>query len=306
VIAFLLAVLVLAGIFGIVFLIGRLRPKKPETTVKARAVVAKAKKERRAQGSPWVLRAAILLLVLAAASLVAGLAQFRFAKTEKGPTIMLVIDASQTMDRTDIVPTRLVAAQNAARAFLQKLPPEFKVGLVTYAIQPAVLATPTTDHAAVETALASPPRGDRTVIGEGLSAALDTIESEWGRNGRTDSAVILLSDGLDTSADTIAPLDVATRAHSMGVPIDTVVLGQTGTPHGVDMELMSQIATTTGGSVSTASTAGELTSVYQTLGGQLSTQLEIGSRAQFFIPVAVLLAMLASVLVVMRLSRPQY
>jgi hypothetical protein len=58
--------------------------------------------------------------------------------------------------------------------------------------------------------------------------------------------------------------------------------------------------------VSTASTAGELTSVYQTLGGQLSTQLEIGSRAQFFIPVAVLLAMLASVLVVRRLSRPEY
>ena len=303
--AFVIAVFVLAGIVGVVFLVGRLRPKRA-TTVRGREAEARAKSRRRTEGSPWVMRAAILLLVLAAASLVAGLAQFRFAKTENGPTVVLVIDASETMDRTDIAPTRLVAAQNAARAFLAKLPAAFKVGLVTYAIRPAVLATPTTDHGAVETALASPPRGDHTVIGEGLSAALDTIESEWGRDGRTDAAVILLSDGLDTRVDTVAPLDVAARAHSMGVPIDTVVLGQTDTPSGVDMELMSQIAATTGGSVSTASTAGELTSVYQTLGGQLSTQLEIGSRAQFFIPVAVLLAMLASVLVVRRLSRPQY
>jgi Ca-activated chloride channel family protein len=166
---------------------------------------------------------------------------------------------------------------------LEKLPADFRVGPVTYAIEPAILAQPTTDHDQVLKALASPPRGNRTVIGEGLSASIDVVETQWSNEGRTDAAVILLSDGLDTPKDSIDPLDAATRASSLGLPVYTVVLGQSGTPGGANASLVTQIATTTGGSVSTASTAGELTSVYQTLGSRLSTELKIGSKPQLFL-----------------------
>jgi Ca-activated chloride channel family protein len=258
--------------------------------------------------SKWLPRLTILLIVLAVGSLAAALAQFKLTKTkaEDAPIVMLVMDASMTMSRTDIAPNRLAAAQSAARTFLEQLPANFRVGLVTFAIEPAVLAEPTTDHEQVLAALDSPPRGNRTVMGEGLAASLDTIESLWSEAGRTDSAVILLSDGLDTPQDQIDPLEAAARARSLELPVHTVILGLTGTAGGANEELMSQIANTTGGSVSTASTAGELTDVYQTLGSKLSTQLKIGSTAQVYVPLAVLFSIGAAVLVLMSFSRQKF
>jgi len=301
------AVLVLAALIAVVLrLTKRESPQKPVRRGGPSRTVAKRSSFAT---SPWLPRLTILLIVLTVASLAAAFAQFRVTKTQTrttAPIVMLVVDASKTMDSTDITPNRLAAAQDAARTFLQQLPAEFRVGLVTFAVEPAVLAQPTADHEQVLAALESPPRGNRTVIGEGLAASLDTIESTWSEEGQTDSAVILLSDGLDTPTDQVDPLDAATRARSLGLPVYTVVLGLTGTPGGANMELMSQIATTTGGSVSTASTAGELTSAYQTLGTQLSTELQIGSKAQIFVPLAILFAIAAALLVLMGSSRSRF
>jgi Ca-activated chloride channel family protein len=53
-----------------------------------------------------------------------------------------VIDASNSMDATDVGPNRLSAAESAAQAFLQKLPPDFAVSLVSFADEPKVLVEP--------------------------------------------------------------------------------------------------------------------------------------------------------------------
>jgi Ca-activated chloride channel family protein len=109
----------------------------------------------------WLRRLPVLLIVLAAASLAVALSQFRLtkAKTQETPIVMLVIDASQTMDRRDIKPDRLTAARAAAQSLLDQLPENFRVGLVTYATEPAVLVSPTFDQSQVATELASPPPG---------------------------------------------------------------------------------------------------------------------------------------------------
>ena len=60
--------------------------------------------------------------------------------------------------------------------------------------------------------------------------------------------------------------------------------------------LLEQIATTTGGSQSTAATAGELSGVYEALASQLSSQLQISNSAQLFVFLAIALAMAAAVL----------
>jgi Ca-activated chloride channel family protein len=57
---------------------------------------------------------------------------------------MLAIDVSLSMRATDIKPNRIVAAQEAAKAFLKELPRNVKVGIVTFAgtaqvVQPATL-----------------------------------------------------------------------------------------------------------------------------------------------------------------------
>jgi len=228
-------------------------------------------------------RIAVLLIVFAAVTLVGTFTQFRRAEVSNTPIVMLVIDASKTMDQTDFKPTRLAAAQEAAEAFVEQLPEDFRVGLVTYAIEPALLTAPTIDHGEVLTELQSPPRGNRTVIGEGLSESLDAIEAEW-LSGPTDAAVILLSDGLDTPQDSIDPLDAAARARDLEIPIHTLLLGEeTGEPGGANPELMTGIASQSGGSAREAGTTQELASLYEGLGNRLATELEVGGSAQQFV-----------------------
>jgi hypothetical protein len=48
-------------------------------------------------------------------------------------TIILAMDVSGSMRATDVKPNRLVAAQNAAKAFLAELPRHVKVGIVAFA-----------------------------------------------------------------------------------------------------------------------------------------------------------------------------
>jgi Ca-activated chloride channel family protein len=108
---------------------------------------------------------------LAVVSLAIALAQFRVARSKATPTIALAIDASNSMDATDVQPNRLSAAESAAQAFLQQLPPEFAVSLVSFADEPKVLVAPTTDHTQVANALGDLPRGQGTAIGDGLASA---------------------------------------------------------------------------------------------------------------------------------------
>ena len=185
-------------------------------------------------------------MILAVVSLVIALAQFRVARSKATPTIALVIDASNSMDATDVQPNRLSAAESAAQAFLQQLPPEFAVSLVSFADEPKVLVAPTTDHTQVANALGDLPRGQGTVIGDGLASAMDTIEKYQEGSQAGPAAIVLLSDGNDTGSKT-PPLDAAADAADRDVPVYTVILGapkQGG--GGANADLLNQIATSTG------------------------------------------------------------
>jgi Ca-activated chloride channel family protein len=58
-------------------------------------------------------------------------------------TIILAMDVSGSMRATDVKPNRLVAAQNAAKAFLAELPRNVKVGIVAFAGSAQVVQPPT-------------------------------------------------------------------------------------------------------------------------------------------------------------------
>jgi Ca-activated chloride channel homolog len=302
--AIVVTVIVLAGAIAIVFLVGS-RARAPEKTGRGASSWFSAAGSRRKppktrspfQKAPFLLRALpVVLLVGAIASLAVALGQFRVSKTAKAPTVVLVLDASLSMNRTDVKPSRLAAAQTAADTFVAQLPDTFRVGLVTFADQPRIAVAPTVDHSRVGPALREPDRGKGTVIGDGLNSALDAIQAEWDADGTTSTAVVLLSDGRDTGS-TVPPPDAAARAAGMGVPVYTVVLGATTGPDAADADLLSQIAETTGATSETAATATGLNSVYENLGTQLSTQLKISSSAQLFVIIAVALAMGAAVVV---------
>jgi Ca-activated chloride channel family protein len=302
---------IMVGITAVYF-VGSQAPKKSTKpgksgkggSTKSSASRSRPTKERsRFRETPgWLRKLPLVLVILAVLSLVIALAQFRVARSKATPTIALVIDASNSMDATDVQPNRLSAAESAAQAFLQQLPPEFAVSLVSFADQPKVLVAPTTDHTEVANALANLPRGQGTVIGDGLASALEEIKTSQATQAGP-AAIVLLSDGNDTGSST-APLDAAAAAADRGVPVYTVILGAPKPGGGgANADLLNQIATSTGAVSATAQTSSELSSVYEQLGSQLSSQLKISSSAQLFVFIAIALAVAAAVILLLTTQR---
>jgi Ca-activated chloride channel homolog len=293
--AILITVVVLAGAVAVLLLLGS-RQRQPSRGGGGARPKPPAQRSP-FQRAPFLLRALpVVLLIGAVVCLGIALAQFRVSRTAKPPTVMLVLDASLSMNKTDVQPSRIAAAQAAAQTFVAQLPESFRVGLVTFSDEAQVAEAPTIDHSKIGPALNDPQRGKGTHIGDGLDASLAAIQDEWDAQGTGPAAVVLLSDGQDTGS-TIDPLDAAARASGMEVPVYTVVLGQTTGPGAADAALLTQIAQTTGATTETAATSADLSSIYLELGTQLSTQLQISSSAQLFVIVAVVLAMGAAVVV---------
>lgn len=221
----------------------------------------------------------------------------RFNIEERAPAVLLVMDTSNSMEQTDVAPNRLAAAEAAANAFLDELPPEFRVGLAAFAGQAQLVVDPTQDRERVVEALADLSTERGTVIGDGLSVALDSIEAARGEGGDTPAAALLLSDGRDTGS-AVSPEDAAARAAEMAVPVHTVVVGQVSEDGGggADLEAMQAIAETSGGETFTAASSDELTRVYENLGSELSVDLELRSSATPLVIAAVVLTVVAGLL----------
>jgi Ca-activated chloride channel family protein len=258
---------------------------------------AKRGPSRYRRTSPWRKRMPVLLMLGALVFLALAFTQFQlFREAGSSGTVILTMDVSESMGRTDVDPSRLEAAKNAARLFLDGLPADLKVGLVTLANEATVLVEPTANRAEVLGALSALPRGEGTVIGDGLQASVDTLEAEWTASGPTPGVVVLLSDGRDTGS-VIAPLDAAENAKEDAVKVHTVVLGQAlqTAGGGANSELLQQIAAATGGSALTADTAGGLNEVYAGLQSQISTELGVSNYGALFVGLAGLFAIAATV-----------
>ena len=250
-----------------------------------------------------------ILLLASAACLVMAFGQFRLSRQAKEATVVMAIDTSDSMDQTDVRPSRMVAAQEAAQAFVRKLPEGYRVGLVTFAGTASVAVVPSSQRGELEAAIASLSTSRGTVIGDGLSSALDTIAADRSTNGDAAAAVVLLSDGADTGSQ-VTPGQAADRAKAMEIPVFTVVLRGSADP-GAPIPsgspeagggLLEQLSSTTGAQAFSAQSAGELTQVYETLGSQLSYDLAVGGSARAFLLLAALLGIAAglSALVISR------
>lgn len=214
------------------------------------------------------------LLALAVAGLVLALArpEATVAVPVEQASVVLVTDTSRSMTATDVAPDRLQAARSAAERFLDEAPEELRVGAVAFSDIARVLAPPTTEHEQVRAALAGLTADGGTATGDGLAAALETLDRG---EDRPPAAVVLLSDGKQT-----AGRDAVTVAREGGVPVYTVALG---TADGIvdgnlrvppDPAALREIAQASGGQAFEASDGDELTAVYERLGSQLGTREE--------------------------------
>ena len=93
----------------------------------------------------WRRHVPPVLYLVAIAALVVGLARpsMVMAIPREEATIILTIDVSRSMRATDVEPTRLAAAQQAASDFVDQLPESFRVGLVVFSTEARIVTTPT-------------------------------------------------------------------------------------------------------------------------------------------------------------------
>src|SRR5581483_11349631 len=144
----LLALLVVPAVLVFAIVVDRRRARYPVAFTNMELLAGLV--ERRRSWRRWV-PLALLLLALACAALARPKA--RLSVPENNGTVVLVVDVSGSMRANDVEPTRLDAAVNAMRTFLDKLPKQFKVGLVAFSSEPEVLAAPTRDRQLVREAL---------------------------------------------------------------------------------------------------------------------------------------------------------
>jgi Ca-activated chloride channel family protein len=211
-------------------------------------------------------------------------------------TVVLVIDVSLSMQATDVEPSRLAAAQAAAKSFADQLTPGINLGLVTFAGTAAVLVSPTTDREPVKRAVDNLRLAESTATGEAIFASLQSIETFTqaiagaSGEGPPPARIVLMSDGKQTVPGGVMPEEeprgaftAARAAAEARIPVSTISFGTEygtieinpgeRTPVAVDNASMRRIAELSGGQFFTATSEGELRQVYGELGEQIGYEV---------------------------------
>lgn len=95
-------------------------------------------------------------------------------------TIVLAIDVSLSMRAKDVEPNRIIAAQAAAKAFVEELPADIRVGIVSFAATASIVQKPTSDREELLGAIDRFQLQLGTATGSGVIASLATLFPEEG------------------------------------------------------------------------------------------------------------------------------
>jgi Ca-activated chloride channel homolog len=236
----------------------------------------------------WRRHVPAAAVALALAALVVSIAEpvHSVRVPKEAATVMMVIDVSASMDATDVSPSRLEAATAAAKTFVGDLPPQVRVGLVSFDRIARVIASPTVDHQSVLDGIDRLILGTGTATGDAIYTALDALAAANDTAGAAatpqgGSAMVLLSDGVPTVGRPV--LGAAQDAARRGVPISTIAFGTadgTVTVQGrlvsvpADPDTMASVAEITSGKFFKAVSAKELRSVYKDIGTRVGFETE--------------------------------
>jgi Ca-activated chloride channel homolog len=247
-------------------------------------------------------------------------------------TIILAMDVSGSMRATDVKPSRIVAAQDAAKTFVNELPRSVRVGVVSFAGTAAVVQAPTLSREDVIAAIDRFQLQRATAIGSGIVLSLATLFPDAGIDlsqitgarpmpagfgekkkdkpefkpvepgSYNSAAIILLTDGQRTTGpDT---LEMAKLAAERGVRVYTVGIGTTsGEIIGfegwsmrvrLDEETLKNVALLTRAEYFYAGTAEDLKKVYRSLSSKLVVEKRETEVTAFFAALGALLTLLAA------------
>jgi Ca-activated chloride channel family protein len=295
------------------------RRKKSAVTLPSLVIV----KQALGRGPGWRRHVPPMLLLLALCVLLLAGARptAKIKLPSQQETIILAMDVSGSMRATDVLPNRITAAQEAAKAFIAALPRQVRVGVVSFAGTAAVVQAPTLSRDDVIAAIDRFQLQRGTAIGSGIVLSLATIFPDLpfdmslitgqrampGPGGAdpanaakkpdpvepgtySSAAIILLTDGQRTTGPD--SMEAAKLAADRGVKVYTVGIGTKGGEiigfEGwsmrvrLDEDTLKAIANATRADYYYAGTAEDLKQVYQGLSSRLVVETRETEITAFF------------------------
>jgi Ca-activated chloride channel family protein len=238
----------------------------------------------------WRRHVPALLFLVGVVALLVGLArpEATIDLPRREGTVILAFDVSSSMKAKDLAPTRMLAAKQAARAFVANQPSSIRIGVIAFNDAGYVVQQPTRSRNEVLDAVGRLSANGGTALGRGILTSLSAIAGkplaldpealasgarQPGVRFLGSAAVVLLSDGDNTAP--LDPLALAPVAAQAGVRIFPIGIGS---PNGavvdvggfqvataLDAPLLRGIASRSGGSYFTAADAPALQRVYDTI-----------------------------------------
>jgi Ca-activated chloride channel family protein len=253
----LLALLLLIPVLVSIYLVLQRRHVRSAVRFASLALV----REAAAGSARWRrhLPPALLLGALAAAILAIARPSAVITLPSQQRTIIMAIDVSLSMRATDVQPNRLAAAQAAAKAFVEELPSDLRVGIVSFAGTALLVQKPTHSKEELLAAIDRLQLDRHTAIGSGIVVSLATLVPDAGIDlesmvlgsraswrtpkpleskpqkkplkpvppgSNSSAAIVLLTDGRRTTGPD--PLDSARMAADHGIRVFTVGFGAPG------------------------------------------------------------------------------
>ena len=246
-------------------------------------------------------------------------------------TVILAMDVSGSMRATDVDPSRIGAAQTAARAFVSDLPSRTRIGIVSFAATASVVQPPTNNREDILAAIDRFQLQRGTAVGSGILVSLkllfpdvefDLSLDQTQKQGKTEfkpvppgsygaAVIILLTDGQTTTGPD--PIEAARMAADHGVRVYTVGIGTTsGELIGaegwsmrvrLDEASLKTIANLTQGEYFYAGTATDLKKVYESLNSKLVLEKRETEITALFAAAAAAIAILAAFLSLLWFNR---
>jgi len=276
---------------------------------------------------PLLMLLAITVLLLAAARPAAVI-----TLPSQQETIVLAMDVSGSMRAADVQPNRLVAAQEAAKAFVAELPRSVRVAVVQFAGTAAIVQPPTHSRDDVYAAIDRFQLQRGTATGSGIVLSLAALFPEAGIDlsqitgqkamppspgdkpkaeftpvepgSYGSAAIIMLTDGQRTTGPD--PVEAAKMAADRGVRVYTVGIGtKEGETIGfegwsmrvrLDEDALKTVANITRADYFYAGTAEDLKKVYQGLSTRLVVEKKETEISALFAALGALLVAAAAAL----------
>ncbi|MCX8999894.1 VWA domain-containing protein [Rhizobiaceae bacterium BDR2-2] len=163
---------VLAGLY--IFLLRRRKKmalRYANLSIVKQAVGARGRWRRHVPPALFLIAMTALILAVARPAAVMTLASSR-------ATVILAMDTSGSMRAEDVEPTRIEAAQAAARQFIADQPGNVQIGIVSFASSAVLVQQPTIDREALYGAIDRFQLRHGTAVGSGVLMSLATIFPE--------------------------------------------------------------------------------------------------------------------------------